>query len=170
VDIGKNEMQNGNLAFTDGTIIDGYLDHDVIQNGTILVRNVTDGEKACGTIEHGSDFDDETADLMLDNPKSLRGYTAVVPTFSPAQAIIDRAGEGIISMTEVQVENSKIILEGMVKGARACLDKGILMGVNQNPLIDLKALARPCMVCCMGRLIDSPAIREVKGVDFYRII
>ena len=171
---------------------------------------------------------------MLDNPKSLRGFTAVVPTFSAAQAIIDRAGEGIITMTDVQVENAKIILEGMAKGARSCLDKGIRMGVgndaivpyvtqynlwkelvllvrylqvshrhaiylatlssakaigvdkitgsieqgksadfmvvDQNPLDDLKALAMPSMVCCMGRLIEHPAIREVKGVDTYRIV
>lgn len=186
------------------------------------------------TIEHGSDFDDETADLMLENPKSLRGYTAVVPTFSPAQAIVDRASEGIITMTDVQVENSKIILERMLKGARVCLDKGVLIGVgndaivpyvtqynlwkelvllvkylqishqhvihlatlssarainvdkitgsiepgksadfmvvDQNPLDDLKTLAHPSKVCCMGRLIENPLIQEVKGVDTYRII
>ena len=44
-------MKDENLAFTRCTIIDGHLDHDIIQDGTVMVKNSSDEESISGIIE-----------------------------------------------------------------------------------------------------------------------
>lgn len=70
------------------------------------------------TIEHGADIPDELVPQFKNNPKSLRGYTAVTPTLS--------AGMGLAvlpikdtKITPVKFENAKLVEKGMIQ----CLQK-----------------------------------------------
>ena len=40
-----------------------------------------------------------------------------------------------------------------------------LVVLEEDPLADLAALAKPAMVCCRGRLIEQPRVKRVKGLD-----
>jgi imidazolonepropionase-like amidohydrolase len=83
------------------------------------------------TIEHGAEITDELVELFKNNPKSFRGYTAVVPTIS--------AGMGLATLpikdtkiTQVKHENAKIIELGMIKGLQRAYKEGIKFGVGTD--------------------------------------
>lgn len=83
------------------------------------------------TIEHGSDLDDEMISLFLHNPKSLRGYSALVPTLYPAIPIV-YFDPKITLMNSVHVANGKLVLDGMIKGLRKATNAGILTGLGTD--------------------------------------
>ena len=83
------------------------------------------------TIEHGSEITDELVPLFKDNPKSLRGYTALIPTIA--------AGFGLVSfpieetkITQIVYENEKLIGEGTIKGVKRAYKEGIRMGIGTD--------------------------------------
>ncbi|KAB7788394.1 metal-dependent hydrolase family protein [Bifidobacterium cebidarum] len=83
------------------------------------------------TIEHGSVLDDELIALFRHNPDSLRGYSALVPTLSAGLPLtmIDQKVTGI---TDIQLENSRTVVEGMVAGARQAHEAGLEVGVGTD--------------------------------------
>lgn len=83
------------------------------------------------TIEHGADFDEEIIELFLNNPKSLRGYSSLIPTLQAAVAICELNPEDTL-MSSVNVENAKIVLNGMVKGLVKATESGILTGLGTD--------------------------------------
>ncbi|MFX0071319.1 MAG: amidohydrolase family protein, partial [Candidatus Hermodarchaeota archaeon] len=83
------------------------------------------------TIEHGAEITDDFVDLFKNNPKSLRGYTALVPTLS--------AGMGLSTLpiketkiTQIKYENAKIIETGMIKGLQRAYRESIRFGVGTD--------------------------------------
>ncbi|PJM77318.1 metal-dependent hydrolase family protein [Bifidobacterium felsineum] len=88
-------------------------------------------EAGVDTIEHGSVLDDELIALFRHNPNSLRGYSALVPTLSAGLPLtmIDQKVTGI---TDIQLENSKTVVEGMVTGARQAHEAGLMVGVGTD--------------------------------------
>lgn len=83
------------------------------------------------TIEHGAPFDDEIIDLFLNNPKSLRGYSCLVPTLIPAIAIGKLDGS-LTNMKQVNIDNSEIIYKGMVEGMKLALAYGVKVGLGTD--------------------------------------
>lgn len=83
------------------------------------------------TIEHGSVMDQEIIELFLDNPKSLRGYSSLIPTLYPAIAIYKLKPE-ITLMNPVSIENARIVLEGMIKGLVQAKEAGIRIGLGTD--------------------------------------
>ncbi|WMJ89096.1 amidohydrolase family protein [Anaerocolumna sp. MB42-C2] len=83
------------------------------------------------TIEHGSVFDQEIIELFLNNPKSLRGYSCLIPTLYPAITICKLNPKDTL-MSPVNVENSKIVFDGMVKGLEQAAAAGILVGLGTD--------------------------------------
>ncbi|RSX53849.1 imidazolonepropionase [Bifidobacterium goeldii] len=83
------------------------------------------------TIEHGSELDDELIGLFRHNPNSLRGYSALVPTLSAGLPLtmIDQKTTGI---TDIQLENSKTVVSGMVNGARQAHEAGLTVGLGTD--------------------------------------
>lgn len=76
------------------------------------------------TIEHGADIPEDLIPLFKNNPKTLRGYTALSPTIS--------AGMGLSTLpikdtkiTPVKFENAKIIEKEMIRGLRKAYENGI---------------------------------------------
>lgn len=83
------------------------------------------------TIEHGSVLDDELIALFRHNPNALRGYSALVPTLS-AGLPLTLIGQDRTGVTDIQLENSKTVVEGMVTGARQAHEAGLVVGVGTD--------------------------------------
>lgn len=83
------------------------------------------------TIEHGAAFDEEIIGLFLNNPKALRGYSSLIPTLQAAVTICELNPKDTL-MSYVNVENAKIVLEGMVKGLVKATEAGILTGLGTD--------------------------------------
>ncbi|MBT1170268.1 amidohydrolase family protein [Bifidobacterium sp. SO4] len=83
------------------------------------------------TIEHGSVLDDELIALFRHNPNALRGYSALVPTLS-AGLPLTLIGQDRTGITDIQLENSRTVVEGMVTGARQAREAGLVVGVGTD--------------------------------------
>jgi imidazolonepropionase-like amidohydrolase len=83
------------------------------------------------TIEHGAEITDDLVSLFKDNPKSLRGYTAVVPTISAGMGLSTFPIK-ITKITQIKYENAKIIELGMIKGLQRAYKEGIRFGVGTD--------------------------------------
>lgn len=86
------------------------------------------------TIEHGSEMDDETIELFKENPRSLRGWSALVPTIQAALPLVklDRAITGI---DEVVHSNAELVLDAMFSGIRSALDNDIPLGMGTDSAV-----------------------------------
>jgi imidazolonepropionase-like amidohydrolase len=83
------------------------------------------------TIEHGSCLDDEIIGLFKNNPSSLRGYSALITTISPALPLYGLPAS-VTKLNKVSTQNSKIILEGMLAGTKQALEAGIKVGLGTD--------------------------------------
>ncbi|SHJ22432.1 Imidazolonepropionase [Clostridium cavendishii DSM 21758] len=83
------------------------------------------------TIEHGAEMDDEIISLFKNNPKSLRGYSALIPTMHPpvSFSMLDTSITGI---SEVAKENTIIVYREMVQGIKQALEAGIKIGLGTD--------------------------------------
>ena len=81
------------------------------------------------TIEHGSVLDDELIGMFRHNPNALRGYSALIPTLS-AGLPLTLLGQDVTGITDIQLENSKNVVGGMVSGARQAHEAGLMIGVG----------------------------------------
>jgi imidazolonepropionase-like amidohydrolase len=83
------------------------------------------------TIEHGSDMDGEIVDLFGDNPRSLHGSSALVPTFMAALPLV-KLDPSVTGVNHIVRENAKIILDRIVQGARDAVEHGIAIGMGTD--------------------------------------
>ncbi len=83
------------------------------------------------TIEHGSVFDDEIIGLFRNNPKSLRGWSALITTISPAVPLY-ALPPAVTKLSAVAQQNAKIILEGIIAGAKQGTANGIRVGLGTD--------------------------------------
>ena len=83
------------------------------------------------TIEHGASLDDEMVELFLNNPKSLRGYSALIPTLYPA-ITIGNLDPSITYMTDIQIKNSVMVQEEMISGMKTAAEAGIKVGLGTD--------------------------------------
>jgi imidazolonepropionase-like amidohydrolase len=84
-------------------------------------------------IEHGAIFDDEAADLFLNNPNSLRGYTSLHPTLSTlAGGLIINDETENHPVISVMNHNAAMLKEQFYGGFEKALAHGILVGVGTD--------------------------------------
>ncbi len=83
------------------------------------------------TIEHGASMDDEIIELFKHNPKSLRGYSALIPTFAPAIYTSEISTE-YTKLDDVQFANGRIIRDEMTRGFKTAIDEGIKVGLGTD--------------------------------------
>lgn len=83
------------------------------------------------TIEHGAEIIDELVPLFKNNPKSLRGYTAVVPTISAGMGLATFPIK-VTKITQIKHENAKLIEIGMIKALQRAYNEGIRFGVGTD--------------------------------------
>jgi imidazolonepropionase-like amidohydrolase len=83
------------------------------------------------TIEHGAEITDELVPLFKHNPKSLRGYTALVPTISAAMGIVTLPIE-TTQISQMSLENGHIVAREMIKGLQRAYEEGIPIAVGTD--------------------------------------
>lgn len=86
------------------------------------------------TIEHGSSMDDEIVELYRDNPRSLRGWSAMIPTLQACLPLVklDRSVTGI---SEVVHANAVLVLEEMLSGIASALENDIALGMGTDSAV-----------------------------------
>ncbi len=87
------------------------------------------------TIEHGSEFDDEIIGLFKNNPASLRGFSAYIPTLLAAEAILAHAHDPRVLWTEVQLKNTEMIRDGSRAGVAGAIRKGVRVGCGTDAFV-----------------------------------
>ena len=83
------------------------------------------------TIEHGASLDEEAVNLFKNNPRTLMGYTALVPTLSVIINITDYGIEHT-RFSRVQYENALIVRERMISAFQTAVKHGIKTGVGTD--------------------------------------
>lgn len=83
------------------------------------------------TIEHGSGMDEEIIRLYRNNPRSLRGYSAVIPTLHATIPVRYMDGNKS-NVNEITYQNNKIICARMIQGVKDALDAGIRIGLGTD--------------------------------------
>jgi len=88
-------------------------------------------EGGVDTIEHGADIPDDLFALFKNNPKSLRGYSAVIPTLSAGMGLSTLPIEDTM-ITPIKFENAKLIEKGMIKSLQVAYKNGIRFGCGTD--------------------------------------
>ncbi|MDA3646437.1 amidohydrolase family protein [Saccharopolyspora indica] len=83
------------------------------------------------TIEHGAAMNAEMIDLFKDNPRSLRGTSALIPTLQPALPLVKLAPE-ITGADEIVRANAELVFEEMLQGIRDALANDITIGMGTD--------------------------------------
>jgi imidazolonepropionase-like amidohydrolase len=83
------------------------------------------------TIEHGAEIPDELVPIFKDNPASLRGYTALVPTLYPVMALATLPIETTL-ISQMSFENAQLVGRGMIKGLQRAYRAGIALAVGTD--------------------------------------
>ncbi|MFC3932873.1 amidohydrolase family protein [Streptococcus dentapri] len=88
------------------------------------------------SIEHGFSMDEEIIQLFKNNPKAYRGYSVLVPTFSPAIPFVKLSRKDL-GVTELVYQNGKAIYQGMLKGFHQALQNNITIGIGNDASMTL---------------------------------
>lgn len=83
------------------------------------------------TVEHGSALDGELMALFKSNERSLRGWSALIPTFSPVVPIY-ALPPSVTKLGEAARQNDRLVLDGMSEGTRQACANGIRVGFGTD--------------------------------------
>ncbi|MHA1230159.1 MAG: amidohydrolase family protein, partial [Candidatus Helarchaeota archaeon] len=86
------------------------------------------------TIEHGADLDEECIKLFKENPKTLRGYASLIPTLS-APINISEWSTKELEMSEIQLQNTLLIKDGIINGFKKAVKNNISIGVGTDATV-----------------------------------
>ena len=93
---------------------------------------VTEAQKAgVDTIEHGCPLTPEMVELFKNNPRSLRRYSALVPTLIPALPLSTLDTE-VTKVNDVVKPNGIAIFENMLDGLRTAVAEGVVIGTGTD--------------------------------------
>lgn len=84
-----------------------------------------------GTIEHGSSMDAEMVELFRHNPRSLRGFSALIPTLQAGLPLVklDRSVTGIDAVVRA---NAELVCAEMMQGLNDALEHDIALGMGTD--------------------------------------
>jgi imidazolonepropionase-like amidohydrolase len=83
------------------------------------------------TIEHGAAIDSEIIDLFLDNPRSLNGSSALVPTMQACLSLV-KLDQSITGVNDVVKANAVMVLDEMVRAIHSAREHGIAIGMGTD--------------------------------------
>lgn len=83
------------------------------------------------TIEHGARMTPEIIELFGDNPRSLHGTSALIPTLQACLPLVKLDRE-ITGITHISKANAEMIMDEMLQGIQAALDNGIGIGMGTD--------------------------------------
>jgi imidazolonepropionase-like amidohydrolase len=83
------------------------------------------------TIEHGAQLTPEILELFLDNPRSLTGSSALIPTLLVCMPLVklDQEATGV---NDIAKANATMVLDEMVQGINAAREHGIAIGMGSD--------------------------------------
>ncbi|MCG7376233.1 amidohydrolase family protein [Paenibacillus sp. ACRSA] len=83
------------------------------------------------TIEHGAEMDDEIIRLYQNNPNSLHGYTALIPTLQAGypSASLDTS---VTKVSQTVKENSRLVYDSMLRSMRQAIENNITVGIGTD--------------------------------------
>ena len=83
------------------------------------------------TIEHGAPLNSKIIELFKNNPKSLNGYSVLIPTIMtgmPLALLMPR----ITKITPNSYESAKIVFNGSLEGLKMAYKSGIKLGIGND--------------------------------------
>ncbi|WP_313810547.1 amidohydrolase family protein [Glutamicibacter sp.] len=83
------------------------------------------------TIEHGASMNDEIVGLFKDNPNSLRGSSALIPTLQACLPLV-KLDPKVTGINEIVRANAEMIYEEMLAGIRDALEHDIMIGMGTD--------------------------------------
>jgi len=83
------------------------------------------------TIEHGASMDDEMIRLFKDNPRSLRGTSALIPTLQACLPLI-KLDPQVTGINAIARANAEMIFGEMLQGVTDALENGIALGMGTD--------------------------------------
>jgi imidazolonepropionase-like amidohydrolase len=83
------------------------------------------------TIEHGAGMTSEIIDLFRDNPRSLNGFSALIPTLQACLPLV-KLDPTVTGINEVNKANAVMILDEMIQGIRDARENGITIGMGTD--------------------------------------
>lgn len=83
------------------------------------------------TIEHGAGMSQEMIDLFRENPRSLHGSSALIPTLQACLPLVE-LDRSITGIDDIVHANAEMILEEMLQGIRDATDNGITLGMGTD--------------------------------------
>ncbi|GAA3856143.1 amidohydrolase family protein [Tessaracoccus defluvii] len=111
------------------------------------------------TIEHGSAMNEEIIGLFLDNPASLRGSSALIPTMQAALPLTKLPIEDTGADPVVRA-NAELIVEEMLTGIRTAMEHGIRMGVGTDSAVSFVTHSNFWRTVSVGRTPRSTGSRR----------
>lgn len=88
-------------------------------------------EGGVDTIEHGAPISDFSLGLFKKNPRSLRGYSVIVPTISAGMGLATLPRE-ITKISEESYANARLVVKGSIEGLRRTYKENIHIGVGTD--------------------------------------
>ncbi|MGG4218115.1 amidohydrolase family protein [Paenibacillus jamilae] len=83
------------------------------------------------TIEHGAEMDEEIISLYKNNPRALKGYTALIPTLQAGYPVA-KLDTSLTKVNEMVKENSRLVYDSMLKGLRQAVEHEIKIGIGTD--------------------------------------
>ncbi len=83
------------------------------------------------TIEHGGVIEDDMIALFKNNPKTLRGYTSVIPTIMAGLSVLSNDFTDT-KENRIIMENGKIVADGCKDALKKAVANGIPVGVGDD--------------------------------------
>jgi imidazolonepropionase-like amidohydrolase len=83
------------------------------------------------TIEHGARMTPEILELFLDNPRSLNGSSALVPTLLVCLPLV-KFDQETTGASDIVKANAAMVLDEMLQGVEAARENGIAIGMGTD--------------------------------------
>lgn len=83
------------------------------------------------TIEHGAALSAEVIGLFLDNPRSLTGSSALIPTIQACLPLA-KLSQDSTGINDIVKANATLILEEMLQGIRDARENGVTVGMGTD--------------------------------------
>lgn len=83
------------------------------------------------TIEHGAGMNDEIIELFKDNPRSLHGSSALIPTLQACLPLV-KLDQKLTGIGDIVRANAEMIYEEMLAGIRDALANDITIGMGTD--------------------------------------
>lgn len=132
----KRIGEAGALQFTEEEII--AICNEAHKNHRMVAAHVesTEGMRIAlrggvDTIEHGAVMDQEIINLFKKNPKSLRGHSSLIPTFTAAfpSMFLTKAE---LKLSDIVIENGKLVYQEMISGFKQAVESEIEIGMGND--------------------------------------